>query len=131
MTLPQIYLYVNAALYAIFALWCTIMPTITANYLGLAFHPDKPGSGKSEYITVYGGMEMAFALFFLIAAIKPELRAAGMLFAVLFYGCLVAWRVPTLLFVPGVKATTYGFAGGELVLGAIGVWLWLSQRPGA
>ncbi len=107
------YLYVNAALYVIFALWCTLMPEKTADALGLGF---RSGSGKSEYITVYGGMEFGIAMFFLLAAMQPEMRQAGLLFALLFYGGLVAWRIPTLLMVPGVKQITYGFAATEAVL---------------
>lgn len=107
------YLYVNAALYVIFALWCTLMPEKTADALGLGF---RSGSGKSEYITVYGGMEFGIAMFFLLAAMRPEMRQAGLLFALLFYGGLVAWRIPTLLMVPGVKQITYGFAATEAVL---------------
>jgi hypothetical protein len=107
------YLYVNAGLYVIFALWCTLMPEKTADALGLGF---KSGSGKSEYITVYGGMEFAIAMFFLLAALRPEMRQAGLIFALLFYGGLVAWRIPTLLMVSGVKQITYGFAAAEAVL---------------
>jgi len=115
------YLFLNAALYLLFVVWCTVMPTTTAKALGLSFNS---GSGKSEYITVYGGLEFGVAMFFLLAALKPELRNAGMLFAVLFYGGLVLWRIPTLLFVPGIQRTTYWFAGFEfiLLLGAIGLW---------
>ena len=107
------YLFVNAALYVLFALWCTLMPEKTASALGLMF---RSGSGKSEYITVYGGMEFGIAMFFLLAALRPEMRQAGLLFALLFYGGLVAWRIPTLLMVPGVQKITYGFAASEAVL---------------
>jgi hypothetical protein len=114
------YLFVNAALYVLFAVWCTVMPEKTAETLGLAF---RSGSGKSEYITVYGGLEFGVAMFFLLAALRPELRQAGLLFALLFYGGLVAWRIPTLLMVSGVQKVTYGFAATEAVLLVMAVLL--------
>jgi hypothetical protein len=121
-----IYLYVNAALYAIFAAWCTIMPDKTASALGLSF---RSGSGRSEYITVYGGLEAGVALFFLFTAMRPQLREAGLLFAILFYACLVLWRIPTLLFIPGIQRTTYGFAAGELALLIAAVALRFLRTP--
>lgn len=120
----QAYLYLNAALYVLFAGWCSIMPITTAGALGLEF---KSGSGKSEYITVYGGMEFAIAVFFLIAAIKPELRSAGLLFALLFYAGLVMWRIPTLILISGVQPTTYFFAASEFVLGMLALLLWRTE----
>lgn len=119
------YLFLNAALYAIFVVWCTVMPTATAKALGLSFNS---GSGKSEYITVYGGLEFGVAVFFLLAAIKPELRSAGLLFAVLFYAGLVLWRIPTLILVPGIQRTTYLFAGFEFALLVAAVGLWWPRR---
>ena len=107
------YLLFNAALYVIFALWCTIAPSTTANALGLSW---RNGSGKSEYITVYGGMEVAFAMFFLVCALRADWHAPGLMFALLFYAGLVLWRIPTLIFIPGVARTTYYFAGAEFVL---------------
>jgi len=125
--MAQIYLFVNAALYVIFALWCTFMPEKTASTLGLSF---RSGSGKSEYITVYGGLEFGVAMFFLVAALRPELRTAGVLFAVLFYGGLIVWRLGTFIFVSGIGRVTYGFAAGELVLGILALVVWMKMRGG-
>jgi hypothetical protein len=116
------YLLVSAVLYVAFAVWCTLAPTKTASFLGLSF---RSGSGKSEYITVYGGLEFGVAMFFLAAALRPELRWAGLVFAILFYAGLVIWRVPTLLFISGVERPTYLFAAGEAVLLAAGIAVWL------
>jgi hypothetical protein len=119
------YLLFNAVAYVGFSLWCTIMPEKTASALGLTF---RSGSGKSEYITVYGGLEMGVAMFFLAAALMPKYQEAGLLFAVLFYGGLVAFRVFTFATVAGIERITYGFGASELVLGLIGAWLWWSRK---
>ena len=123
----QAFLFINALLYVAFALWCTVLAEKTAGVLGLSF---RSGSGKSEYITVYGGLEFGVAMFFLLTAWKPELRQAGLFFAMLFYGGLVLWRIPTLLLVPGVQPTTYAFAAVEAAFLVWVVVIWLMQsRP--
>lgn len=120
------YLFVNAALYILFALWCTIAPTKTSEVVGLAF---RSGSGKSEYITVYGGLEFGVAMFFLITAIRPELNRAGLLFGLLLYACLVLWRLPGLFTISGIAKPTYFFAAAEFVFALWGLGLWLTSKP--
>ena len=57
--------------------------------------------------TVYGGLEMGMALFFLFAALSPSLRTAGLLFALVLYGCLALWRIGTVLTIDGVGTFPY------------------------
>ncbi len=123
--MTQAYLYFNAAAYIVFAVWCTLMPEKTAGFLGLAL---PTASGKSEYITVYGGLEFGVAMFFLVCAIKPELRSAGLLFALLFYGGLIVWRLGTFVFLSGIGRTTFYFGASELLLGLAALGIWLTQR---
>lgn len=120
------YLLFNGVLYILFALWCTIAPAKTANFLGLDF---RSGSGKSEYITVYGGLEFGLGLFFLAAALKPELTQTGLLFSLMFYGSLAAWRIYTFLTVPGILKPTYFFGGSEILLAILAVGLFLTRKP--
>lgn len=121
------YLLLNGVLYILFALWCTIMPEKTASALGLSF---RSGSGKSEYITVYGGLEFGLGVFFLVTALRPEMREPGLLLALLFYAGLVAWRTGTFLLVPGIGKVTYFFGAFELVLGLAALALWLTRHKG-
>ncbi len=122
--MTRVFLFINAALYIIFALWCTLAPTKTAQTVGLSF---RSGSGKSEYITVYGGLEFGVAMFFLVAALRPELRTAGLLFGLLFYAGLILWRVPGLFMIPGIAKTTYFFAAAEFLFGVWALVLWLTR----
>lgn len=115
------YLLFNAIAYIGFALWCTFAPEKTSSAIGLQF---RNGSGKSEYITVYGGLEMGVAAFFLVAGIMPKYQEAGLLFSLLFYAGLVVFRAYTFATVPGIERVTYYFAGSELVLGLIAAGLW-------
>jgi hypothetical protein len=116
------YLLVNGVLYVIFALWCTFMPEKTAGYLGFAF---KSGSGKSEYMTVYGGLEFGIALFFLAAGLKPELAQAGLLFALMFYGSLAVWRIYTFITVADIQKPTYYFGTSEIILAIMAAALYV------
>ena len=98
------FLWVNAVMYLGFAVWCTVLPTKTAEAIGFAF---SKASGKSEYVTVYGGLEMGLALFFLFAALSPSLRTAGIVFALVLYGCLALWRIGTVLTIDGLGTFPY------------------------
>jgi hypothetical protein len=122
--MAKAYLILNAVLYAVFAIWCTIAPTKTATFLGLGL---PSASGKSEYITVYGGLEFGVAAFFLLTALRPGLQPAGVLFAVCFYSGLIAWRLGTFLVIQGIGRTTFAFAASELVLGVM-AWAILLRK---
>jgi len=120
----KLFLLANGALYVLFALWCTIMPEKTAGYLGFAF---RSGSGKSEYVTVYGGLEFGVALFFLAAGLKPELAQAGLLFSLCFYGSLAVWRIYTFITVADIQRPTYFFGGAEIVFAVVAAALYLTK----
>jgi len=115
------YLFFNAALYVLFSAWCTFAPDKTAAGIGLAF---RSGSGRSEYITVYGGLQLAMAIFFGIAGLRSEFRVAGLIFALCLYASLVAFRLATIATIPGLDRMTYFTGGLELVLGAAAAVLW-------
>ncbi len=123
--MAKTYLLVNAALYAIFAIWCTLLPTKTASFLGLGL---PSASGRSEYITVYGGLEFGVAAFLALAALRPGLQHAGILFCVCFYSGLVLWRAGTFLAIPGIGKATIGFAVSELILGIL-AWVIFLKMP--
>lgn len=122
------YLWFNAALYIGLAVWSTAAPDQVARIVGLAFASP---SGRSEFITVYGGLEFGVGLFFLAAALKPELRHAGLLFGLLFYAGLACWRLPTLLVLRDIARPTYILAATEAALFAASIALWLAQRRAA
>lgn len=111
--MDRLYLFLNAALYVLFALWCTAAPEKTASAVGFTF---RSGSGTSEFIAVYGGMELGFAAFFLLAALSPTLRPAGILFSICFYGGIVLFRAYSFATVAGIERPTYILASLEAAL---------------
>lgn len=120
------YLNFNAVLYAVFAAWCTLAPHRTAAALGLA---TTNAGGRSEYLVVYGGLQLGLALFFLYCARLPEPRT-GLVFALALYVPLVAYRLVTLARFWPVGPTTLAVAALEAALLAIAAILWLAREGG-
>jgi hypothetical protein len=109
----SIYLWINSILYLIFSLWCLAKPKITAEFAGLGF---LNGSGKSEYLTVYVGLEAGLAAFYAITALKPEYRELGIIFSLALYIGIVLVRTITLLTIPNIGRGTFIIAALELLL---------------
>jgi len=87
------YLYFNAAIYAVFALWCTVSPWRTAAAVG---YPALDAGGRSEYLVVYGGLQLGLALIFaLLARGDKALVQFGLLASLCLYGPLVLYRAIT------------------------------------
>ncbi|MBC8048212.1 MAG: DUF4345 family protein [Fimbriimonadaceae bacterium] len=112
----QVYLWINAILYLLFALWCLWRPTATAAYNGLSF---MNGAGKAEYHAVYVGMEAGFAIFFAYCALNESMQKAGILFAVCTYAGIVLMRIYSIARFGGATASSYIIGGLEVVLGII------------
>lgn len=116
-----LYLYFNAALYAIFGLWCAVGLDKTSANLG---YTTLSNSGRSEYFTVYGGLQWGLALIFLYLALKPELHRAGIVVALALYAPIVLHRMISLLRFSPVERLTLGVAGLEIALLVVAVLLW-------
>ena len=89
-----VYLYLNAVLYVVFALWCTVAPAATAAGIG---YTGLTNGGRSEYLVVYGGLELGLAIAFWMLAREPAWNRAGVLVAAAIYGPIVAYRLVTVI----------------------------------
>ena len=123
--LATIYLGFQALLYLALAVWCTLAPDGTSKALGFDL---TNGSARSEYITVYGGLELGMAIFFLLTAVNPEWRRMGVLFALCTYACLAVFRLGTLIFVPDVGTFPKLMVGVELTMAILAALLYLGGR---
>lgn len=88
------YLLFNAVLYLALGVWCTVDPDGTSGSIGYALTND---SARSEYLTVYGGLEVGLALFFAVCARTPSLRRGGLALAFFSYAAIATWRGVSLL----------------------------------
>ena len=91
MTFLLTYLWFNAALYGVFGVLCLARPEATAISLG---YPGLSSHGLVEFATVYGGMQLGFAMFFALGALRgPEAAQGALVFALCLYVpmALVRW----------------------------------------
>ncbi|MES2885933.1 MAG: DUF4345 domain-containing protein [Pseudomonadota bacterium] len=120
MTLPSFYFAFNAALFLAAGIYCLLARATVPLRLGFA---DLDESGYSEFITVYGGMQIGIAAFFGYLATQPGVQSVGLVFSVLFYGGIATLRVVSLLRFRHLHTLTYKLAAGEvlLLLSALGL----------
>lgn len=119
--MAKTYLWLNALIYLVFALWCTLskeQTSLASGYLSLN------NSGWSEYWVVYGGLQLGMAGFFAYLAMNEPLYRAGLVFSLFIYIAIVAYRLVSLYLLWPVKPVTLGIAVLEslLLLGAAFSW---------
>jgi hypothetical protein len=126
--MTALYLWINAALYAAFSILCSMNVPGTSSALG---YKSLSPSGHSEYLTVYGGLQIGLALFFGAAAYRPEWNRPALLMALCLYAGIFLFRSISVMKHWPVEKTTLGVASLELALLIGAVWLWIADRAGA
>lgn len=122
--MTALYLWINAVLYALLALWCTLMPTQTSQSIGFL---QLSSSGQSEYAVIYGGMQFGFAFLFAWTALSGNHRF-GLIFALAIYVPILLFRIISVARFWPVSSTTLGTAALEVVLTAAAILLWYNNR---
>lgn len=117
------YLWLNAFLFAVFAVFCALRVTSTSGALG---YTALNRSGISEYLTVYGGLQIGLAIFFAFSAYYPELRHGGLLLAHVLYVPIVLFRWASVLAQWPVGRMTLGVGALETALLACAISLWVA-----
>ncbi len=113
MLVTKIYLTVVGLLYAYLAIWCSVSPEETSQKVGFQRIED---TGRSEFLTVYGGLEMGLALAFLLPWVNSQYATAILWCCTLVHGCLVLFRGISLWLYPKVAPLTQQLAIGEWVI---------------
>lgn len=127
--IAKIYLAVTALVYFSLAIWCTVSPAATSQKVGFQL---KEGSGQSEFMTVFGGLEFGLALILLCSIFRAQTVTYGLIACVLIHGSLVLFRTISLFSFSGIEPMTYKLATGEWVIFILGlVILWLNRAPSA
>ncbi len=108
-------------LYLLLAGWCSLAPQRTSAKVGFDLHP---GAGQSEFLVIYGGLELALALLFLAPLVRPQVLMHSLVACLIVHACLVIFRTASLLLYSGIGPTTYRLAVAEwvILLGAAGLW---------
>jgi len=119
--MSQIFLAVIGAAYLALAVWCAINPPSTAAAIG--FHL-RPGTGQSEYFTIYGGLQLALGLVFLLPLVKADALPTVLLACVLIHGALVLFRSLAFFLYSDIGSIVYALAASEWIifLGSLALW---------
>ncbi|GAA4857300.1 DUF4345 family protein [Luteimonas vadosa] len=123
--MTALYLWINALMYAVFGVWCALRLEPTAQNLGYTMLSN---SGRSEYLTVYGGLQWGLALVFAWLAFKPELHRTGVLVAIALYAPIVLHRTISLVRFGPVESLTKVIAGLEVLMLLAAIALWFLDR---
>lgn len=107
------YLWLNAGLYFFLVLWCTAKASDTSRALG---YLTLSSSGHSEYLVIYGGLQLGLALFFAYLAHSASLHATGIVFSLLIYAPIVVYRLATVVRFHPVSTITLGTGALETLL---------------
>jgi len=119
--MPRIFLALVAAVYLFLGFWCLSNPDETAQAIGFEL---QGGSGQSEYFTVYGGLQIALGLLFLLPWFKSEYTHYCLTSCLIIHLTLVVFRSSSLFRFDVVHSTTFVIATGEwvLLLSTLAVW---------
>ena len=120
------YLYLNALLYGLLAVWCTLLPETTSSAVG---YQVLSKSGQSESLVIYGGLQLGMAVLFAYFAWTRQPRN-GLVVALGFYVPIVLYRGFTLAQLWPLEPTTLLLAGLESALLIAAAVLWRRLRVG-
>lgn len=115
---PRTYLIVVSLIYLTLALWCTFQPKVTSSKVGFEL---LGGSGQSEFMTVYGGLEFGISLVLLASIFREHTITFGVLACVLMHASLVVFRTISFFRFSDIDRFTYNLAFGEWGITLIGI----------
>lgn len=123
--LERSFLAVVGALYWLLAAWCVARPHDTARAVGFTL---SPGSGESEYLTVYGGLQVAIGALFLLPLLRSETTASALAACLIVHAALVVFRSLAFVRYAGIGTTTYWLAAGEWLVTLVSAALYYRGR---
>ena len=128
MAVTRVFLAAIGLLYGYLAVWCSVQPAETSRLVGFQL---LPGSGQSEFLTVYGGLEMGLALILLWPLFRPAAAQQALINCTLIHGCLVFFRTAGFVLFSGIEPMTWKLAAGEWVIFLLGCVLVCWSRRGS
>ncbi len=120
----QIYLVVNAILYFVFGIWCLIKMLGTSQFLGYSFLNN---TGRVEYLTLYTGLQLGFAVFLAICSFNESMKLTGLIFCVCLYLGIILTRTTSALYYGNVLKATYMVGALEYSLAIWGIIILIQQ----
>ena len=121
----KIFLTLVGLMYIALALWCTIDPQTTSRKIGFQL---EDGSGQSEFVTVYGGLEFGMAVIFMMPLLWHESARFALIACVIMHASLAAFRTFAYFSFEGIGSFTHRLAIGEWVILLISIALLLMSK---
>lgn len=122
--MTQFYLYFNSVLYLLLAVWNTANLQSAATRLGYLTMSDR---GRSEYLVVYGGLQIGLTILFYLLARNTSDLSLGLRISVGIYAPIVLYRIVTGLMNWTLSCSTLGAIGLESLLLIAAIWLLYSS----
>lgn len=123
--LVRLFLAVTGLLYLYLGVWCAVSPAKTSKIVGFEL---KGGSGRSEWLTVYGGLELGLGFILLLPALFNRHTREAVLACLIIHACLVLTRSVGFVLYSGIGTPTYKLAAGEWVIFLLSAALWWKSR---
>lgn len=105
--MARILLSIVGLAYLALAAWCIAKPATTAASVGFDL---RPGGGQSEYLAVYGGLQIGLGLMFLWPWLRPEDTTLVLGACLLVHASIVVCRAIGFVLFSGIETTTYALA---------------------
>ena len=123
----KIFLALVGLMYLGLAIWCSVVPTTTSAKVGFQL---EPGSGQSEFLVIYGGLELALALIFLLPFARKEFLDSSLVACALIHACLVTFRTVSFFLYDDISSMTYKLAIGEWTILLLSVFFLICLKTG-
>jgi hypothetical protein len=118
----RVFLAVVGVAYLMLAAWCSLRPGPTSQSVGFTL---TPGSGQSEFLVVYGGLELGLGIAFLLPLYDVTWTSFALLTCLIIHACLVLFRSTSFFLYSGIHTTTNVLAVVEwlIFLGSLALTL--------
>ena len=121
----RIFLGLIGSIYCGLGIWCAAAPEKTSRTVGFSL---QPGAGQSEFLTVYGGLEVALGLAFLWPLWRPDQTQSSLGLCLIVHACLVAFRTLGFLLYENIPGTTKTFAAFEWAILLVTAAFWWFRK---
>ena len=121
----KIFLTLTGLTYIALSIWCTVAPATTSRKVGFDLIG---GSGSSEFLVIYGGLEMAMGIIFLAPWIRSEWTYPALWACVVIHACLAIYRTIGFIQFEKIESLTYRLAIGEWLIFLVSLALLLGGR---
>ena len=123
--ISRVFLTAVGILYLGLGIWCAVYPSQTSSKVGFSL---RGSSGMSEFVTVYGGLEVGLGLTFLLPLMWPESNRVCLLICILIHGSLVVFRTLSFCLFRNLDPFTLKLAAGEWMIFVVGLAVWFVEK---